>query len=51
VAVDRDRGIVFAFGFFDYEQINWTRKSGEPSKMKKVKSAGLKLAFIGVFLG
>jgi len=24
VAVDQERGIVFAFGFFDHENINWT---------------------------
>lgn len=29
VAVDRERGIVFAFGFFDHEQINWTWQIAE----------------------
>jgi hypothetical protein len=29
VAVDRERGIVFAFAFFDHEQINWTWQLGE----------------------
>jgi hypothetical protein len=29
VAVDREHGIVFAFAFFDHEQINWTWQLGE----------------------
>jgi hypothetical protein len=29
VAVDRERGIVFAFGFIDHEQINWTWQLSE----------------------
>ncbi len=35
VAVDRERGIVFAFGFFDHEQINWTWQLGELFKIEK----------------
>ena len=34
VAVDRERGIVFAFGFFDHEQINWTWQLGELFKIE-----------------
>src|SRR5690349_399301 len=34
VAVDRDRGIVFAFGFFDHEQINWTWQLAEAFKIE-----------------
>ena len=29
VAVDRERGIVFAFGFFDHDRINWTWQLAE----------------------
>ncbi len=29
VAVDRERGIVFAFAFFDHDNINWTWQLGE----------------------
>lgn len=35
VAVDRERGIVFAFGFFDHHQINWTWQLGELFKVEK----------------
>jgi hypothetical protein len=35
VAVDRERGIVFAFGFFDHEQINWTWQIAELFKIQK----------------
>ena len=35
VAVDRERGIVFAFGFFDHEQINWTWQLAELFKIEK----------------
>jgi hypothetical protein len=34
VAVDRERGIVFAFAFFDHEQINWTWQLGELFKIE-----------------
>jgi hypothetical protein len=34
VAVDRERGIAFAFGFFDHEQINWTWQLGELFKIE-----------------
>src|SRR5690606_2643804 len=29
VAVDRERGIVYAFGFFDHDRINWTWQLAE----------------------
>lgn len=34
VAVDRERGIVFAFTFFDHEQINWTWQIAELFKIE-----------------
>ena len=37
VAVDRERGIVFAFGFFDHEQINWTWQLAELFRIEKGK--------------
>jgi hypothetical protein len=35
VAVDREHGIAFAFGFFDHEQINWTWQIAELFKIEK----------------
>ncbi len=35
VAVDRELGIVFAFGFFDHVQINWTWEVAELFKIEK----------------
>lgn len=35
VAVDRERGIVFAFGFFDHDSINWTWQLAELFKIEK----------------
>lgn len=34
VAVDRQKGIVFAFAFFDHEQINWTWQLAELFKIE-----------------
>lgn len=34
VAVDRERGIVFAFGFFDHARINWTWQIAELFKIE-----------------
>lgn len=34
VAVDRETGIVFAFAFFDHENINWTWQLGELFKIE-----------------
>jgi hypothetical protein len=33
-AVDREHGIVFAFGLFDHEQINWTWQIAELFKIE-----------------
>ncbi len=35
VAVDRERGIAFAFGFFDHESINWTWQLAELFRIEK----------------
>lgn len=35
VAVDRERGIVFAFGFFDHYRINWTWQLAELFRIEK----------------
>ncbi len=35
VAVDRERGIVFAFGFFDHHSINWSWQLAELFKIEK----------------
>jgi hypothetical protein len=35
VAVDRERGIAFAFGFFDHDNLNWTWQIAELFKIEK----------------
>lgn len=35
VAVDRERGNVFAFGFFDHDRLNWTWQLAEIFKIEK----------------
>jgi hypothetical protein len=35
VAVDQERGIVFAFGFFDHDAINWTWQLAELFRIEK----------------
>lgn len=35
VAVDHERGIVFAFGFFDHDTLNWTWQIAELFKIEK----------------
>jgi len=45
VAVDRERGIVFAFGFFDHEQINWTWQIAELFKIEKGKMRRIEAVF------
>jgi len=35
VAVDRERGIVFSFGFFDHHTLNWTWQLAELFKIEK----------------
>jgi len=37
VAVDRERGVVFAFGFFDHRTLNWTWQIAEMFKIEKGK--------------
>jgi hypothetical protein len=32
--VDRERGIVYAFGFFDHDRINWTWQLAELFKIE-----------------
>jgi hypothetical protein len=46
VAVDRERGIVFAFGFFDHEQINWTWQLGELFKIEKGNIRRIEAVFL-----
>lgn len=45
VAVDRERGIVFAFGFFDHHNINWTWQLGELFKIEKGKIRRIEAMF------
>jgi hypothetical protein len=45
VAVDRERGIVFAFAFFDHEQINWTWQLGELFKIQGGKIRRIEAIF------
>jgi hypothetical protein len=45
VAVDRERGIVFAFAFFDHEQVNWTWQLGELFKIQDGKIRRLEASF------
>src|SRR4029077_2999924 len=45
VAVDRERGIVFAFAFFDHFNINWTWQLGELFKIEKGKIRRIEAAF------
>jgi hypothetical protein len=45
VAVDRERGIVFAFAFFDHYNINWTWQLGELFKIENGKIRRIEAAF------
>ena len=45
VAVDRERGIVFAFGFFDHYRINWTWQIAELFKIEDGKIRRIEAAF------
>jgi hypothetical protein len=45
VAVDRERGIAFAFGFFDHESINWTWQIAELFKIEKGKISRIEAIF------
>ena len=46
VAVDREHGIVFAFAFFDHENINWTWQLGELFKIQDGKIRRIETIFI-----
>jgi hypothetical protein len=45
VAVDRQKGIVFAFAFFDHENINWTWQLGELFKIENGKISRIEAIF------
>jgi hypothetical protein len=45
VAVDRERGIVFAFGFFDHYRINWTWQLAELFKIENGKIRRIEAVF------
>ncbi|MBP1609182.1 MAG: hypothetical protein H6Q04_1417 [Acidobacteria bacterium] len=45
VAVDRERGIVFAFGFFDHVSINWTWQLAELFRIEKGKISRIEAVF------
>jgi hypothetical protein len=45
VAVDRERGIVFAFGFFDHYRINWTWQIAELFKIQDGQIRRIEAAF------
>jgi hypothetical protein len=45
VAVDRERGIVFAFGFFDHYRINWTWQIAELFRIEKGKIRRIEAVF------
>ncbi len=45
VAVDRERGIVFAFAFFDHFNINWTWQLAELFKIEDGKIRRIEAAF------
>jgi hypothetical protein len=45
VAVDRERGIVFSFGFFDHVSLNWTWQLAELFKIEKGKIRRIEAVF------
>jgi hypothetical protein len=45
VAVDHEKGIVFAFAFFDHENINWTWQLAELFRIEKGKIARIEAIF------
>jgi hypothetical protein len=45
VAVDRERGIVFSFAFFDHYRINWTWQLAELFKIEKGKIRRIEAVF------
>jgi len=46
VAVDRERGIVFAFAFFDHRPINWSWQLGELFKIENDQISRIEAIFI-----
>lgn len=46
VAVDRERGVVFAFAFFDHRPINWTWQLGELFKVENGEISRIEAIFI-----
>jgi hypothetical protein len=46
VSVDRERGIVFAFGFFDHHSINWTWQLAEIFKIEKGNIRRIEAVFL-----
>lgn len=46
VAVDRDRGVVFSFAFFDHPNINWTWQLGELFKIEDGKIRRIEAVFL-----
>jgi len=46
VAVDRERGIVFSFAFFDHYNINWTWQLGELFKIEDGKIRRIEAVFL-----
>lgn len=46
VAVDRERGIVFSFAFFDHRPINWTWQLGELFKIENDQISRIEAIFI-----
>ena len=45
VAVDRERGVVFSFAFFDHYRINWTWQLAELFKLEKGKIRRIEAVF------
>lgn len=45
VAVDRERGVVFSFGFFDHHRINWTWQLAELFKIEDGKISRVEAIF------
>ena len=46
VAVDRERGVVFSFAFFDHRPINWTWQLGELFKIENDRISRIEAIFI-----
>ena len=46
VAVDRERGIVFSFAFFDHRPINWSWQLGELFKIERGQISRIEAIFI-----